>query len=1197
MILSWVILLPVGSWAADVYETPEAAKADPDFKLQGEYVKDGTGIQVVAMGDGEFQIVVFQGGLPGAGWNGRDRQEVDGDRQDVADYTAGCKKVQRESPTLGAKPPAGAVALFDGTDESLQKHWLPGAKRTDDGLLQQGVTSRDKFQDFRLHIEFRLPFMPQARGQGRANSGIYYQGRYETQMLDSFGLLGKNNETGGIYEIRDPDLNMCLPPLSWQTYDVEFRAARYDGSKKIANAQITVRLNGVTVHQNVEIPRATRAAPVREGPEPGPIHLQDHGAPVRYRNIWILPVDTDQEARRPIVPGFERFYASVGDQSAGGGRLLLGELGCTSCHAADDSLVGQLMAKQAPRLTGVGERISSDYLWRFLRDPHAVKPGTMMPAMLEHLEESERVQVAAALASYLATTGTWRPQSTGLESAKRGARVFHEIGCIACHLPRNGKPANPSTSIPLVGIGEKYSAASLQAFLKNPHAIRPSGRMPNFNLDDKRAADLAHYLCGPVSAELLRPNVRFLVFNRGFSDVPDLGKLKPDRTGVSHGLDLDVAGRNDGFSIRFTGYFKLAKSARYKFHLGSDDGSFLYVDGKKIVDVDGVHPHTVHSETVRLEAGVHEMTVDYSEVGGHQSLTLEIEGGGLPRQSLTNLLTLNADGSLTDSEPLEASADDQVDPPDRFQFDPDQVAAGREYFQGLGCASCHELRENGELIRAASTAPKLAECRPDHGCLSAEITGKAPDYDLNDAQRVALRAAVVATQSAATVTAEQRIQHSMLALNCYACHKRKGWGGPETDRNPQFLSRIPEMGDEGRLPPVLDGVGDKLQPQWLREVLSKGANDRPYMLTRMPQFGQPASHLAELFVQADQTPPTAVTTVDDAPHRVKANGRKLVGAQGLACIKCHTFGKHRSTGIQAMDLQTMSRRLNPEWFHRYLPDPAALRPGTRMPSGFPKGKSTVGEVYDGQPGPQVAAIWAYLKDADKAAIPEGLSAGVIELKPGPRPVIYRNFLEQLTPRGIAVGYPEGANLAWDADAMALVLIWHGKFIDASMHWVGRGQGRQRPLGDHVLQLDHGVPVAVLADAETAWPTAAPKSMGYRFLGYRLDSQGRPLFRYRTDEFEVEDFALPVESKPDARFYRTVRVKAQSSAGRLYFRAAVGKQIVAEGDGAYLVDGALRVSLQGSHGQPVVRAKDGQRELLVPFVLRDGVGSIEQQLEW
>jgi len=308
--------LDSAAWAAkgDGFTDPkEAAAADPGFLVQGEYVGTKSdskwGVQVIALGKGTFRAVGYPGGLPGAGWDGKTKKVAAGKTEDevtvlkspdavlkiqdgvLAAYDGdgtklgALKRIERKSPTLGAKPPKGAVVLFDGT---TAEHFQ-GGKMTPEGLLMQGVTSKQKFQDFTLHIEFRLPYMPAARGQGRGNSGCYLQGRYEVQMLDSFGLEGKQNECGGIYSIAAPRVNMCLPPLSWQTYDVDFTAARYQDGKKVDNARMTVRHNGVLIHEDVELTHATTAAPVKEGPEPGPIYLQNHGNPVRYRNIWVVP--------------------------------------------------------------------------------------------------------------------------------------------------------------------------------------------------------------------------------------------------------------------------------------------------------------------------------------------------------------------------------------------------------------------------------------------------------------------------------------------------------------------------------------------------------------------------------------------------------------------------------------------------------------------------------------------------------------------------------------------------------------------------------------------------------------------------------------------------------------------------------------------------------------------------------------------
>jgi hypothetical protein len=274
------------------YATPDEAAADPDFAIQGEYLRygGGEGLQVIALGKGQFRTVKFGGGLPGYYWDGQTKSESEADTAGTQELLRCYTKVCRRSCTLGACPPCGAVVLFDGTQQSLDAHWKEGAKMTEGGLLMQGVTSTDEFQDFYIHLEFRLPYMPEARGQARGNSGYYLQGRYEIQMLDSFGLEGLDNECGGIYSVSKPDVNMCLPPLTWQTYDVEFTAARFDADgNRTQPAHAKVWHNGVLIHDR-DLAKGTPGGPAggEEGAAAGPVYLQDHGNPVRYRNIWVL---------------------------------------------------------------------------------------------------------------------------------------------------------------------------------------------------------------------------------------------------------------------------------------------------------------------------------------------------------------------------------------------------------------------------------------------------------------------------------------------------------------------------------------------------------------------------------------------------------------------------------------------------------------------------------------------------------------------------------------------------------------------------------------------------------------------------------------------------------------------------------------------------------------------------------------------
>ncbi len=300
---------------------PAEAKADPDFSIQGEYVgqfqrDDGSqmkvGAQVIARGGGKFEILGLPGGLPGAGWKRGDRSyrtegELKGDTITVtneegdamnlkfADGTMtllntegkkwfALKRTERKNPTLGAKPPKGAVVIFDG--KNLDMFEPAEGHLTKQKNILAGVTTKPLPENHRLHLEFRLSWMPRARGQERSNSGVYIHDCYELQVLDSFGLEGKNNECGGFYTLKEPNVNMCLPPLVWQTYDIDFTAPKYEGDKKVANARVTVRHNGVVIHDNLELPRGT---PGRQGEGPGSrgLHLQGHGCHVQYRNIWV----------------------------------------------------------------------------------------------------------------------------------------------------------------------------------------------------------------------------------------------------------------------------------------------------------------------------------------------------------------------------------------------------------------------------------------------------------------------------------------------------------------------------------------------------------------------------------------------------------------------------------------------------------------------------------------------------------------------------------------------------------------------------------------------------------------------------------------------------------------------------------------------------------------------------------------------
>jgi hypothetical protein len=509
------------------------------------------------------------------------------------------------------------------------------------------------------------------------------------------------------------------------------------------------------------------------------------------------------------------------------------------------------------------------------------------------------------------------------------------------------------------------------------------------------------------------------------------------------------------------------------------------------------------------------------------------------------------------------------------------------------------MKVQGAQVASQLQAPSLGRLRAGKGCVSQAPPPGLPDFELGSQQSQSLNAAIQSISIGAVdpLPDKAAVSHLLTAFNCYACHERDQAGGVERERNAFFQSDIPEMGDEGRIPPHLTGVGDKLRPEWLRQVFSQGAKDRPYLRTRMPRFGmENVGALAKLLPQADAQPELTLPGIDLPPRRIKNLGHRLVGDQGLSCIKCHTFGEYGSAGVQAMSLTTMHRRLNEDWFHRYLLDPSAFRPGTRMPAPWPGGVSLLPAILEGDALRQIHAVWVYLSDGERAAVPRGLQQGAMELVATDRAVLYRNFIEGAGSRAIGVGYPQKANLAFDANGMRIALVWQGAFLDASRHWAGRGAGFQPPLGRNVLKLPDGVPLARLESPQAAWPTQPAKEQGYRFRGYRLDDQGRPTFLYDYQGARVEDFPEAVETEDEPILRRTFLIQPAADPSDLWLRAAAGVSVEKDGEW-YVIDRDWRTRLIAKDMQPWIRESDGRQELLLPIKAENGPATIVQEYAW
>lgn len=919
----------------------------------------------------------------------------------------------------------------------------------------------------------------------------------------------------------------------------------------------------------------------------------------------VRPVDAAELALRPIVPGFERFHAATTDpqspSTADGGRLLLGELNCVSCHATTGPAAAHVLKKQAPILDDAGRRLRVAWLRKFLADPQAVKPGTTMPHVLAPVPPAERAAQVEDLVQFLSTTGTPQEAPVDAKLVGAGQKLFQSVGCLACHAPQDGPALTGTVSVPLPAFHEKTTLPALIEFLEDPHKLRPSGRMPVPRLEKNESRDVAHYLLRALAGQAVatpatkdRPPVAYAYYEGTWTNLPDFAKLKPVASGTGPALDVGLARRPGDFALKFDAVFSLDSDGEYVFELHSDDGSRLWIDGRLVVENDGIHAPGSKSGKAKLTKGIHQLTAGVFNGGGGCELDVRIAPPGQAVKSLVPLLAadeqaLAARNAKTKPEPPKPAD------PHAFVFDPEKAARGKKHFSALGCAACHQLKQDGKPLVVDEVAAlrfrPLGELKPGQGCLAPQPTGALPHYSLSDAQRTALDAALrtLATWSAAKPDAPATIARNFETFNCYACHVRGKVGGAEEARNALFLTTQKEMGDEGRLPPPLDGVGAKLQTAYLNGILANGATDRPYMLTRMPKFGAAnVGHLTAAFEQADPAVTVKPVEFAESPRRIKELGRTMAGDKVFACVKCHNFQKHAATGVQSIDMTILTSRLKHDWFRAYMLDPQRFRSGTRMPGAWPQGISTLTDVLDGDANKQVEALWQYLADGPKAAIPDGILKQAILVAAAPtEATTYRNFIQGGGTHGIGVAYPEKINVVWDAAGMRLALLWPGAFLDASTHWQGRGGGYVAPLGAQPVTFAPGPSVAVLSAAEAPWPTQAGRDLGYRFKGYTYSKDRRPTFAYEFDQVRVEEFPSG-QNGGDFPFLRhAVTVAPRAAVPNLWFRAASAAQIDRASDGTFRLPGDVRLKIDCKTSPVLVKTDKGQ-ELRIPVPTADPV---------
>ena len=532
----------------------------------------------------------------------------------------------------------------------------------------------------------------------------------------------------------------------------------------------------------------------------------------------------------------------------------------------------------------------------------------------------------------------------------------------------------------------------------------------------------------------------------------------------------------------------------------------------------------------------------------------------------------------------------------RLKPEATKVTSGKKYFEQFNCASCHE-------VPGMKAKPSLAfdNLRPGKGCLSVQPKGM-PHFYLSVAQRETIGKALKGVGK--PLRDQARIQQTMAAFNCIACHTRDGAGGVSDVMFKHFGTDEEALGNPARIAPTLDGVGAKLKPEWLRKVLFDAETVRPYMHTRMPQFGEVnLQYLPLLLENVDQLQKVEFPAPKrDDRRKYREGGQLLVGDKGLNCVACHNFNGSPSPGLKGLDLLTSFERLQPSWFAHFMRNPQKLRPGIVMPNFWPDGEAVRKDVLGGNPNGQLLALWYYFSLGRSARDPSGIRAEGTNLKVTNRTRVYRGRSRVAGYRGIAVGFPDGVNYAFNAQNGTLSALWLGEFVNVS--WGGQGSGNFNPRV-RPIELAQDVTFYRLDKDDAPWPLRPvmdkdnpvntnplyPRNLGYQFKGYQLDEEGVPTFMYRTGDVAVEDRVNEVAANRLNRLERRLRFDAPK-AETVYLRALTGK--VRSLTSTQFATGAVKMWVP--EDTALLRGEGDTRELVLKLKLPKEKSEVEIRYE-
>lgn len=444
------------------------------------------------------------------------------------------------------------------------------------------------------------------------------------------------------------------------------------------------------------------------------------------------------------------------------------------------------------------------------------------------------------------------------------------------------------------------------------------------------------------------------------------------------------------------------------------------------------------------------------------------------------------------------------------------VSKGKALFENMGCANCHDRKGTEPKLKAP--AWNQLKNKSDH-CMSQ--TGQVR-YQLQPKQKQAIQTADLNQLN----NPRHKLQHTLVSLNCITCHKRDDFSGPLPELDEYFHGEE-SLGDEGRFPPNLSGVGRKLTTSYMKDILNGKAGVREHLATKMPVFGADMiKDLPHLFTSQDL--PKKEAELLDLQGGDPEIGKLLIGNKALNCIMCHDFKDRQSTGIPAPNIAFAPQRLRPAWFVDNLIEPAKVRPGTLMPSFWPNGQSTQAHILNGDTQKQIASIYAYLKTSE--GYPEGYPPpkSKFELFPKEKAIVLRTFMKHSGTHTIAVGDPEGINYAYNGDQAHLAILWNGRFLDTYNKNINRFADFDEPLADSATLLKtHSL---LIPKPDPKLTQLSPSKHGFDFKGYRLDSHGRPTFITHYRGATIEESITPIEQ--GKKLKRTLKVTGKLP--ELYF---------------------------------------------------------------